>query len=502
MSRFAPLVPLLILASLFLILRPVPAEDACILFRYATHVAEGHGIVWNVGEPPVEGATEFAWMVLLAAMMRAGLPLQVTAQALGLLLSALGALLLYASSRRLFGTGPLTACAVSSAYAASTTVLHAGTGFGTPLYTLLVLAAFVLAYRLLTDDAPADMIEWLLPVMLLLTGLARPEGIPFGALLYAAILAGRPAVFTRRFLVRQLVFLGIPGALYYGWRYDYFGYPFPNTYYVKLADGSFNMESARRIARFAIRFCLIPSALIVFWIVTLKPPARRRIALLAGVPLACMCLYLRFAMIQDLGYRFLFPSFAALLLLAAPAMAAIPGRVVRGLLGMLLVAASLWMIRGSGYRGGYDDRHQIGRRLAAFDPRGHVMMPTEAGYLPYLSGWTTVDPLGLNDVVVAHQGLTVEYIATRSPDLIMFHVDTPTYRDRWAPPGADRWEAMTKTLYAYALEHGYRLVSVIPKSDRVTDGYHWYYIRPGMADEEAVTTAILEVAGTRGRDLR
>jgi hypothetical protein len=41
-------------------------DDAFITFRYSAHLGAGHGPVWNVGEKPVEGYTDFLWMVLLA----------------------------------------------------------------------------------------------------------------------------------------------------------------------------------------------------------------------------------------------------------------------------------------------------------------------------------------------------------------------------------------------------------------------------------------------------
>ena len=35
-------------------------DDAFILFRYSRHLAEGHGLTFNVGDPaPVEGFSEF-----------------------------------------------------------------------------------------------------------------------------------------------------------------------------------------------------------------------------------------------------------------------------------------------------------------------------------------------------------------------------------------------------------------------------------------------------------
>src|SRR5262245_15502 len=37
-------------------------DDAYITFRYSANLARGHGPVWNVGEDPVEGFTNFLWM--------------------------------------------------------------------------------------------------------------------------------------------------------------------------------------------------------------------------------------------------------------------------------------------------------------------------------------------------------------------------------------------------------------------------------------------------------
>lgn len=41
-------------------------DDAFISFRYAKHLAEGYGLVWNIGEYSVEGYTNFLWVVIMA----------------------------------------------------------------------------------------------------------------------------------------------------------------------------------------------------------------------------------------------------------------------------------------------------------------------------------------------------------------------------------------------------------------------------------------------------
>ena len=51
-----------------------PYEDAAMLMRYADHLAHGHGIVWNIGEHPVDGATDFLFMAVSAGLIRIGVP--------------------------------------------------------------------------------------------------------------------------------------------------------------------------------------------------------------------------------------------------------------------------------------------------------------------------------------------------------------------------------------------------------------------------------------------
>src|SRR5574340_1380319 len=41
-------------------------DDAMVSMRYAQHLAQGHGLVWNIGEQPVEGFTNPAWMLFMA----------------------------------------------------------------------------------------------------------------------------------------------------------------------------------------------------------------------------------------------------------------------------------------------------------------------------------------------------------------------------------------------------------------------------------------------------
>ncbi len=40
-------------------------DDAMISMRYAQHLAQGHGLTWNIGQAPVEGFTNLGWTLYM-----------------------------------------------------------------------------------------------------------------------------------------------------------------------------------------------------------------------------------------------------------------------------------------------------------------------------------------------------------------------------------------------------------------------------------------------------
>ena len=53
-------------------------DDAMISMRYARNFVQGHGLVWNAGERPVEGYTNPLWVLLMAAIHALPLPVSKT----------------------------------------------------------------------------------------------------------------------------------------------------------------------------------------------------------------------------------------------------------------------------------------------------------------------------------------------------------------------------------------------------------------------------------------
>ena len=43
-------------------------DDAFISFNYGLHLANGFGLVWNIGQPQTEGYNDFLWVLIIALL--------------------------------------------------------------------------------------------------------------------------------------------------------------------------------------------------------------------------------------------------------------------------------------------------------------------------------------------------------------------------------------------------------------------------------------------------
>src|SRR5688572_20411043 len=77
-------------------------DDAMISMRYARNLADGHGLVWNPGEAPVEGYTNFLWTLWMALVHLTGI--SDAKAALPVLLSSVACLLATAAVVRAIAT--------------------------------------------------------------------------------------------------------------------------------------------------------------------------------------------------------------------------------------------------------------------------------------------------------------------------------------------------------------------------------------------------------------
>jgi hypothetical protein len=154
---------------------PFLPDDSFISFRYAEHLANGHGLAFNIGEAPVEAYSNFLWIVLCAGLYQAGASLPTVTPVVGILLGLLSLYVFWSLCRRHapLWTQQLLPLLVFASFGPF--VLYAVSGMEAALFGLLLL----LVVRFGEDAAEASGRRALTALVVagFLASLARPEGV-------------------------------------------------------------------------------------------------------------------------------------------------------------------------------------------------------------------------------------------------------------------------------------------------------------------------------------
>jgi arabinofuranosyltransferase len=230
-------------------------DDAYITFRYAQHWARGQGIVFNVGEtPPVEGYSDFLWLVAATVCERLAAPTDLILPALSALCGAVLVWRVYAVATGRLALGHGASFLAAATVAASPAfAVWSTSGLETMPQALLTFLLFEeLVFR-------RDERDWAVPA-LLSVGLAliRTEGVGWVAVVAgASMLAGWREGVPLPGQLRRLARAGAPVlvmlAAYHAWRYHYYGTLVPNTALVKVST---SLRSVWRGAQYVGLFTL------------------------------------------------------------------------------------------------------------------------------------------------------------------------------------------------------------------------------------------------------
>ncbi|MCA9494086.1 MAG: hypothetical protein KC621_29360, partial [Myxococcales bacterium] len=204
-------------------------DDAYISFRYARNLLEGHGLVFNPGEW-VEGYTNFAWVLEVAALWAAGIDPASGSSVLSAAWTAVTVAATGALAWRL--SRPHTSVALFAALVLVATersmAVWATSGLETRQFTGLV------ALALLAVTFEGTAAAALSSLALALAALTRPEALLLFALI--AGLRGLDALRTERRWA-EIAALALPFGVLVGahllWRHHAYGMWVPNTYVAK-----------------------------------------------------------------------------------------------------------------------------------------------------------------------------------------------------------------------------------------------------------------------------
>lgn len=471
-----------------------PTEDAAILMRYALHLAQGHGIVWNVGGPPVDGATDFLFLVMVAGLARAGLAIEPAVRLICLVSHVLTVLLVYLAVRRLHHA-PIWAAGVSAGFVAlGPGWLYALAYFGTPFFALFSASTWYMAHRVVATPTRRLSLA-LFALSGLVLGLIRPEGVFLaGFMLLAVVYApgwrgARPALISF-----VLVFLLLGGA-YFLWRWSYFGYPLPNPFYKK-GGGALYPGS---LAAAAQNVLLLGLPFLWVYVIGLHPRVIRG-TLFPLIPLVGFTL-LWVLLSNEMNFyrRFQYALVPVLAISWYPVLARIRSELglfaphnsrllpPARLAGLFALAVLAYQLAIPTVRWSHDDRYDMGRALAAYSGYDYRLATSEAGLLPFYSRWRTLDTWGLNDQWIAHNGgLTAEYLAAFDPHLVMIFRNNEFLPDAQRPDLEER-RTMVRLLESYVEEHDFVLANEHRLAPEVS---YTYYVNPDFAHSPEIIDLI------------
>jgi len=410
-------------------------DDAYITLRYARNFAAGQGLVYNPGEPPVEGYTNFSLTVLLAGAAKLGLPLVATARAVSSLAAVAVVAATYRLTSRVLPEAPGIVRAVPSLVLAACGwfAFFGAIGLETHLFALcVVLAASLIIERRLAWASVAFAAAYL----------TRPEGAGlWGVTLLWLLGTGLASASLHEgherqhgkghYLLQDAARFTAPFALIAGaheaFRLAYYGEPVPNTFYDKV--GTTTAQLRRGIdyllhilptlhplaltVLIAVAAC-IPSRLVV-------RPAARYLAVLAAAFVA----YIALVGGDFIGPRFLMHIFPVFVVLAVAGIVTLVdllsqrmpsavhpahGTGIASFFSAALIV--LWFFLPLTPPGTFTPERThmrlvtgltaLGQYLKATAPPGATLAIEVAGVVPFESGLPTIDMLGLNDTHIAH----------------------------------------------------------------------------------------------------
>ena len=418
--------------------QPWALDDAFITFRYAENLAAGIGPVYNAGEI-VEGYTTPLWMFLLSGMHSLGLETITAAKGLGLTCDVL-VLVLVSLSHRIVPSITPKAALFGGLFTATSAIFTrwSMSGMEVPLVTLLLLSGALLHLRE-RGTRHSPLYGAAVGLICALASMSRPDA----GLLLAVLGADRLLWVVKKregALPSLAAFVAVYACLYGGyfaWRYSYYGWLLPNTFYVKVGSSIYQVF---RGLFYTGQFIQHGVMLLGGVLLSLHPRMRPGGGLMVLTALVLSQTAYIIAVGGDVmyGYRF-FATYLPMMALVAAAvwlLVPLPAWQHRIAMSAPIVLNVIWLFASEQLNHSgrvFEQGKLVGEFLRDAAPPDAVVAVNVAGTIPYYSRLTAIDTLGLNDVHIAHREIETmgqgwaghekgdgAYVLSREPDYVIF----------------------------------------------------------------------------------
>jgi arabinofuranosyltransferase len=419
---FFVLITVIFAFSLFLTWETV-IDDSYITFRYSANLAKYFRICWNITDnPPVEGYSNPLWMILNAFAFSLNINMVLFSKILSILSLIFILILFFVIFRENTLVFKLIACML---LLIPQTYIHLNSCLETLLYAFLTLLIFEKIYKILFYE---KIDYYSIPTLCFFLIVLRPEGFIISAfsfifyLIYSfKLLPGRKNILSVSLIMFTLI------TIYFIFKYNYFGYIFPNTYYVKVGD----IKSGKLWLINSI-YLMLPILLPVLLSIWFKRNIKFIVLFLIFSFLSVMSYMVSFLM-MDYSFRFLY-HILPVILFAFGITAneyAIKFKHYRYLIITFSVIFIIfcWMqinvLEMFIYGKNLNEAHvNFGKQLYSVEiPAEYkTLCIGDAGAIPYYSQWNCVDFTGLNDLVIAHKLQNREdYIKNKKCSILMLY---------------------------------------------------------------------------------
>lgn len=445
-------------------------DDAYISLEYAKNFAQGNGLVFNIGQR-VEGFTSFLWISILTIPFMLNINPEIFAQVLSISFGVLNLILTYFLSRVIVGKYknkdvnsyfhfvPVIMLMISGTF-----YYWAVSGMETTLYTFSCMLGVY--YYLIRNKRIVYL--YLSIIFLTLAFLTRQE---------AAIIIG---IFILDFIIEQLrnnnyilnfkklfsakliIFLSIfiiPTVIFILFRFSYFGYLFPNTFYAKTGITSDYLSAGLQYTgAFFEKYLLYGSIFILPIFLLIKREYREKIILLYAIIFSYI-IYIIFVGGDVLAmHRFFIPTLPLIYVLFTRFLLYFLGwlsiNFKNKILTVSIATLILFAVTLNIHLNSYDEAVKMSRKeqgltysmksiaLAMKNKKkikGEQILiaASTVGALKYFSDCEVLDMLGLTDKYIAHnpspikaiseyntgwkeKNYNVNYVLSQKPDYIIF----------------------------------------------------------------------------------
>lgn len=411
------------------------ADDTYIHLRFANNLANGWGIVWNKGEGPVEGSTSFVYLLMIAALEKIGIQpvwLLTYLCAFFVLLALLTTLVLLQK----INPGHLVENLLSVTMLGLTPrlMIWASTGLEVTFYAFAFIAC-ILAYILYRSTF---LPPYIVGIAFAFTAYLRPEfvaifGVTFLFDLFLHYWGGGRKYADSLMFAAAFLACYIPVFL---WKWSYFGYPFPNTYYAKTGGGWIQVAAGIQYLLTNLKQTFFPSGLLgILFLFTLN----RKSLYFYEQAYVLLVLLSSWGIVAMNGGdymlkgRFLTPLFPPLFVLAGLGISSVLDRAkpywkFLTYSGLLVFSAAVWwfempmtkeyenlpfpMARENKpkYIISTPEFVEIGKTLKGIAKPGDSIALVPIGAIGFHSGMIVYDMVGLVDPFIAHEPFEDKYI--------------------------------------------------------------------------------------------